>query len=116
MLEVLWYAPVSEQQCDHEDVIHREREFDNVTCDEFIGVLAVPGGDHGRCQGQPEQHGQGEPDRSPGQRLLQTNDMSLAMENTEIEREEEEDRHDENEPGEERGGGRGRHREETWKG
>src|SRR5260221_6073639 len=108
MLEFLRRPEISKEQRDDKDVVHREREFDDIACNELKGALPLPARNRGRRQDQAEAEGQDKPDRRPRQRLSEMDDARLPVKNAEVERQEQQHSHNEDEPVEEwSGGGRG---------
>src|SRR5882762_4630447 len=98
MLVLFGQAEINEDESNHEYVVHRERQFDDVSGDELVGLLALPvrkdrGGDQ-----EAESHGRDEPDGGPEQGFAKANDVRLAVKNAQIESKEHQNRHHENNP------------------
>src|SRR5664279_2403229 len=79
-----------EDEGDDEDIVHRERQLDDIAGDEFDRLLELPVRHQCRRDDESEQHGQGEPHARPRQRLAEFYDMRLAMKHSQVEREENE--------------------------
>src|SRR5467141_2911433 len=98
MLVLFGQAEISDDQSNYEYVVHRERQLDDVSGDEFVGLLALPvRKDRGGNQ-EAEGHGSDKPNGCPEQGLAKSNDVGFAVKNTEIKSEESQNRHHENNP------------------
>src|SRR6266705_2967002 len=87
-------AEVGEKESDDKDVIHREREFDEIAGEEFQRFLASTE----RPQSQRKKHGQAKPDCRPEQRLAERDDVGTANNDPESNRENDEDENNESRP------------------
>ena len=86
-------AEIGEDQGDDEDVVHRERKLDEIAGEEFerfLGAARWP---------KPEAKTMASANQSgPDQRFLETDDVGLAVENPQVERQENNDASDETNP------------------
>src|SRR5260221_13215765 len=48
MLKLLWHAEIGEDEGDDKDVVHRERQFDQLAREKLEGILPSPRQHHGR--------------------------------------------------------------------
>ena len=85
---------VGEDQSDDKNVVHRERQLDEVAGDELEGFRFTP---H-ESQGQRKKHGQGKPDGGPGQGFLELDRVGVAMKQAKIQCEKDQHAADEADP------------------
>ena len=92
--EFLRHAETGEDQRDDEDVVQRQRKFDDVAGDEFNGFLASAPVDqrHGKQQGQRN------PKRAPRQRLPEFDGTRAPVKHTQVQREKKKHAEDETDP------------------
>src|SRR5690349_6291684 len=94
MLVFGWDAEVTEDECNKENVDHREEQFDEIESDElqslFLSARAsYPNG---------KKHRHAKPDGSPKERFAKTNDMGLPVKHTQIEAKKDDNTEDEGNP------------------
>ena len=94
MLVFAGNAEIGKDEGDDKDVVHREGQLDQIAGDELEGLLLSTQG----LQGQGKEHRQGEPDRRPGERFLEVDDVGAAVEDAQVERQEDQHAGDETNP------------------
>jgi len=72
---------IGEEHGNHKDIIHRERQLDEITGQKFQGFLFAAEG----FQRQGEEHGQAKPSGGPKQRLPEFDHMRPAMKQPQVE-------------------------------
>ena len=87
MLKLQGHAKISEDERDDEDVVHRERQLDDVAGDELDGVLPPPAADKRGSDEQSEHKRQRDPKRRPSDGFLEFDDMRALVEDAKVERE-----------------------------
>src|SRR5438309_11241770 len=87
-------AEICKKESDDKDVVHREREFDEITGEEFQRFLPSPQ----RAEGQREKHRETKPNRRPEQRFAKRYDVRAAINDSKINCENDEDENNESRP------------------
>ena len=89
-----WNAEVGEDESDDEDVVHRQGKFDDISRQEFEGFLPATQ----RTQNQGKKHREGKPDSGPKEGLAEFDNVRPAVDDAEINAEENENENDESQP------------------
>ena len=81
MLVLAWDLEIGEDESYDKDVVHRERQLDEITGQKLQGLFFSTEGSKGQC----EEHRQGKPGGRPSQRLPEFDHMGFAMKQAEVE-------------------------------
>src|ERR1017187_3612703 len=87
-------AEIGEDEGNDKHIVHRERQLDQITGDKLEGLLLAAQG----FEDQGEEHREGKPDEAPNERFLELDGVGVAMENAQIERQEDQDAGNETNP------------------